>query len=271
MTLISTLKTALRPRGSDERIGDLDSKTRTEIALDIQIVQEEQAQEVKQIDEELETAREQLEAAQKKAKFVQTRVQSYRRALDLQARKLKPPEEFADDDDEVATANNAGGMMMMGCPVGVPGYEAGTTVVEKTEDEEEEEDTIEGDAPEQPQMSEEERSRKLAKLQEQEIAWDKANDSLGLLNKQVREFNKRILVLQKKRNDIIGLEEENKDFVVQAAAVPDDDEFLTEMNRLRVEENEASAGGDAPGSTSHNQSTVQQGDSDGAEENKLIS
>lgn len=231
-----------RQTEGDERVADLDPDQRQSVMDEILSLNREQDAELKELDEQLNVARAQLQKAEEREKFVGMRVETYRGMLEKQAHLLEPKtdkESIIVEEREPLTTTAACSSTDAESSAAVKDeeHETRSPSEERTPLPPQDEETG------QSVLLEEERQRQLAKLKQQEVALDQADVAHRKLAVQVRELKKSILVLQYKRNQVAGMQQEQTDFLVAAAAAQDHEQlYILPENEDQEEEPQQVAG-----------------------------
>jgi len=196
-------------------------------------------QELEELDRGLEQSKTQLEKAVESERFVGMRVERYRQLLQQRARELQVVKSPSDDEFQDEADRGAA----------LPKHEDDATYQEGVAlpDDDESDDEDDGDEEvgmkQRPTYTPEERERLVAKLKRDQEALAKVQNTHSQLVENVRNLRKQILMLERKRADILGKTEECQDFVQAVAFVQHeeeegDDGRAVSVGRLDVEMSE---------------------------------
>ena len=217
----------------EERTAALHPRTRTELARDVQQSTSEQVDELQQVNNSIEQAQLALEELEKNRRFVGIRLAAYQKKLDQQAKRLRRAEErlhgvvLANEEDESSmqeeTRPLAESQISLRNPTsqGVVVDTVGELEEQEVEDDDENDSTAlqddggTGDGG----ISIEELERQKQLLQNNQEALKKVHRAHDEMKANALQLQRKILILERKREEIMVKTRECRDFLVVAAQI----------------------------------------------------
>lgn len=217
----------------EERTAALHPRTRTELARDVQQSTSAQVDELQQVNNSIEQAQLALEELEKNRHFVSMRLAAYQEKLDQQAKRLRRAEErlhgvvLATEEDESSmqeeTRPLAKSKISLRDPTsqGVVVDTVGELEEQEVEDDDENDSTTlqddggTGDGG----ISIEELERQKQLLQNNQEALKKVHRAHDEMKASALQLQRKILILERKREEIMVKTRECRDFLVVAAQI----------------------------------------------------
>lgn len=210
----------------------MDAQTRANLARDVQQSMSTQIAELDQVNESIEQAQLTLIHLREKKRFISTRLTAYQQKLKERARQLKLEEQRLvgeQFDDESPDTMEQETRPLSGRRNRLNPRDArspGVVVNVQDYDEEAEDDGEEAKAGEEhdeevgeASLSIEELERQRHQLETDQLTLERVEQSRNDMESSILEMQKKIYVLERKRDEILEKANENRDFLVAAAQV----------------------------------------------------
>jgi predicted nucleic acid-binding Zn-ribbon protein len=213
----------------EERTAALDSRTRTELARDVRQLTSapDVEEELEQVNDSIEQAQLALEDLEERKRFVGMRLETYREKLEQRAQQLRRAEErlrgVGDEDEQEETRPLGGTQTGNPTPQGVNVIREIHQVQDDDVDDDDDASHENKHEETTPCLSWEDLEKQKERLQNGQGALEKVHAVHAEMEQNVLQLQRKIIILERKREQVLTKTRECRDFLVVAAQMQDDD------------------------------------------------